>query len=297
MSKSDVVNLLESAGLSRSNQYNIVEQGKVAQLISMKEHEMLDLFKEIAGTRTYDDRRKESLKIMTDTDNRTEQIQDVIQFIEKRLGELEEEKSELKEYQKLDSQRRCLEYTLYDKEMKKHKELLEQNDATRTKVSQKSESFFTRANEAEAERVDAEEKIKSLSDIISRDVPAKKRLEKEYQRVLKEKANLELTITDQTDRLRLSSESQESNREELASLEEKIVTLTRERKTLQRNYDAKVKVEEKLRDRLAFCKQRVNELYAKQGRKNAFGSKRERDKYLQQQIAEVRRHLKSVKNV
>lgn len=48
-SKSEIVNMLESAGLSRSNPYNIVEQGKVQKLISMKDEDMLELFKEIAG--------------------------------------------------------------------------------------------------------------------------------------------------------------------------------------------------------------------------------------------------------
>jgi structural maintenance of chromosome 3 (chondroitin sulfate proteoglycan 6) len=33
----------------------------------MKDSERLDLLKEIGGTRVYEDRRKESLKIMTET--------------------------------------------------------------------------------------------------------------------------------------------------------------------------------------------------------------------------------------
>ena len=33
----------------------------------MKDHERLDLLKEIGGTRVYEERRKESLKIMMDT--------------------------------------------------------------------------------------------------------------------------------------------------------------------------------------------------------------------------------------
>lgn len=112
------MNLLESAGLSRSNPYYIVQQGKIAQLIRMRDSERLELLKEIAGTRTYDDRRKESLKIMKDTDARREQINEVIDFIEVRLKELESEKQELKQFQTLDTDRRALEYTIYDKESK-----------------------------------------------------------------------------------------------------------------------------------------------------------------------------------
>lgn len=45
--------------------------------------------------------------------------QEVLTFIEERLGELELEKKELTEYEQLDKQRRALEYSLYDKEYKK----------------------------------------------------------------------------------------------------------------------------------------------------------------------------------
>ncbi len=56
--------MLESAGLSRSNPYYIIRQGEVKKLVSMKNSERLELFQEIAGTRVYDERRKESKKIM-----------------------------------------------------------------------------------------------------------------------------------------------------------------------------------------------------------------------------------------
>ena len=62
--KNDVVNLLESAGFSRSNPYYIVQQGKVNGLTMMKDSERLELLKEVAGTRVYDERREESDKIM-----------------------------------------------------------------------------------------------------------------------------------------------------------------------------------------------------------------------------------------
>lgn len=61
------MNLLETAGFSSSNPYYIVEQGKVSKLTTMKDKERLDLLKEVAGTRVYDERRKESLKIMQET--------------------------------------------------------------------------------------------------------------------------------------------------------------------------------------------------------------------------------------
>ncbi|CAK9176575.1 unnamed protein product [Ilex paraguariensis] len=117
ITKTEVMNLLESAGFSRSNPYYVVQQGKIASLTLMKDSERLDLLKEIGGTRVYEERRRESLKIMQETGNKRKQIIQVVQYLDERLRELDEEKEELKKYQMLDKQRKSLEYTIYDKEL------------------------------------------------------------------------------------------------------------------------------------------------------------------------------------
>ena len=107
----------------------------------MKDAERLDLLKEIGGTRVYEERRRESLKIMQETGkfcsvacvliiffywpltsthisgNKRRQIIQVVQYLDERLRELDEEKEELKKYQQLDKQRKSLEYTIFDKEL------------------------------------------------------------------------------------------------------------------------------------------------------------------------------------
>lgn len=49
--------------------------------------------------------------------NKRKQIIQVVQYLEERLRELDEEKEELKNYQLLDKDRRSLEYAIYDKEL------------------------------------------------------------------------------------------------------------------------------------------------------------------------------------
>ena len=85
------MNLLESAGFSRSNPYYIVKQGKVApptnpsrvalsytilslrgqinQLALAPDSQRLKLLREVAGTRVYDERKEESKTILKDTGN------------------------------------------------------------------------------------------------------------------------------------------------------------------------------------------------------------------------------------
>lgn len=83
----------------------------------MKPAERLELLHEVAGTRVYDERREESVKIMDDTSGKREKIDEVLSFLDERLEELEKEKEELKDYQEQDRNRRVLEYTIYTKEM------------------------------------------------------------------------------------------------------------------------------------------------------------------------------------
>ena len=135
-SRADVMNRLESAGFSKLNPYYIVPKGrvriftiihssiisclfsnlcclKITALTNAKDHERLALLKELAGTRVHEQRCAESLRIMADTDTKRGKINELLDYIESRLAELEEEKEELKDFQEKDKERRCMEYALY----------------------------------------------------------------------------------------------------------------------------------------------------------------------------------------
>jgi chromosome segregation ATPase len=62
---------------------------------------------------------------MTLSEAKLAKINEMIQYIEERLGELKKEAQELEEYQKLDKERRSIEYTLYNKELQTAIEKLE----------------------------------------------------------------------------------------------------------------------------------------------------------------------------
>lgn len=88
-------------------------QGRITALTNAKDQERLHLLKEVAGTKVYEQKRLESNKIMLETTAKRDQIDELLEFIENRLGELEEEKKELEEYQAVDKERRCIEYAIH----------------------------------------------------------------------------------------------------------------------------------------------------------------------------------------
>ena len=94
-------------------------------MTNAKDHERLALLKEVAGTKVYEQRRTESLRIMAETDAKRDKINDLLDYIDTRLTELEEEKEELKEFQEKDKERRCLEYALHQRDLEEVTEALE----------------------------------------------------------------------------------------------------------------------------------------------------------------------------
>lgn len=79
----------------------------------------------------YEQRRAESLRIMAETDSKRDKINDLLDYIDSRLAELEEEKEELREFQDKDKDRRCLEYALYQRELEEVGEALEEIEEER----------------------------------------------------------------------------------------------------------------------------------------------------------------------
>jgi structural maintenance of chromosome 3 (chondroitin sulfate proteoglycan 6) len=63
-------------------------------------------------------------------DSKRSKIEELLSYIEERLEELEEEKEELKNFQDMDRERRCLEYTIYHREQT---DLLQQLQEVRLK--------------------------------------------------------------------------------------------------------------------------------------------------------------------
>lgn len=91
---------------------------------------------------------------MADTDAKRDKINELLDYIETRLTELEEEKEELKEFQEKDKERRCMEYALYQRELEEVGEaLLEIEEDRRVDVhgaNVRREKYSQREKETQA---------------------------------------------------------------------------------------------------------------------------------------------------
>ena len=156
------MNLLESAGFSRANPYYIVKQGKINQMATAPDKERLKLLREVAGTRVYDERREESKQILKDTESKGEKIEECLNTIEERLATLEEEKEELKEYQKYDKMRRALEYTIHDRELQETRKKLSEMENKRKNSGEEAENLRNQLQDAQDNAKAASKEVKEL---------------------------------------------------------------------------------------------------------------------------------------
>ncbi len=90
---------------------------------------------------------------MDETSSKRQRINELLDYIEGRLTELEEEKEELKEYQEKDRERRCLEYALFEREMNQLNEAIEELEEERRgevhSVNVRREAFNSREKEVQ----------------------------------------------------------------------------------------------------------------------------------------------------
>ncbi|TYK21697.1 structural maintenance of chromosomes protein 3 isoform X1 [Cucumis melo var. makuwa] len=293
ITKTEVMNLLESAGFSRSNPYYVVQQGKIASLTLMKDSERLDLLKEIGGTRVYEERRRESLKIMHETSNKRKQIIQVVQYLDERLRELDEEKEELRKYQQLDRQRKALEFTIYDKEVHDTRQKLLEVDEARAKVSETSTKMYNSVLDAHEKSKDFDKKLKELTKEIQGLVKEKEAVEKRRTEAIKRRTELELDVKDLEEKISGNMRAKEDAGRQLQMLQKEIQDSSDELDKISPIYDNQVIEEKEISKGIMDREKQLSILYQKQGRATQFASKAARDRWLQKEIDEYERVLSS----
>jgi len=293
VNKSDVMNLLESSGFSRSNPYYIVQQGKIIQLAVMRDAERLNLLKEVAGTKVYDDRRAQSVQILEDTSTKKERIEEVLAYIEERLAELEDEKEELREYQQLDKDMRAIEYTIYDKELRKVREVVEKLDADRIAEAQQRDRSFEDTAEEKRVLTDLEQDLKTIKTDLAHTERSKRILTEEKTESMQAVAKAELDVQELVGLA--DNETQDEARID-TELKELHKNIGKTEKEIEKVEPKVAELKEKQRDAEAAhakAKAAQDALFGKQSRTSQFTSVEERDEWIDTEIASYQKTIRS----
>jgi len=114
--RSEILSLLESSGFARTNPYYVVQQGRVSELTMMNDSRRLELLEEISGASVYEEKKRESQRVLEEVHARQQKISDVLATLALRIRSLEEEQRELVEYQTLERERKCIEFEVTDRD-------------------------------------------------------------------------------------------------------------------------------------------------------------------------------------
>lgn len=285
--KAEVMNLLESAGFSKSNPYYIVPQGRITAITNMKDAERLNMLKEVAGTQIYVNRRTESVRIMEEAETKRAKVDEVLDTIRDRLDQLEEEKNELREFQDKDRERRCLEYTIHNREKDAIEEaMVAQEEARNQGVEIGDENREVLAEqEAELKNVDAtiaelQQQLRILSE-------EKAQLERERKETAKEKAAIEYDVETLTDGQNAAQQVRAQVANELQDVQAQIAQREAQLQELLPRFNALREQERGIKQQLQETEATRARLYGKQGRSQRYKSKRDRDTDLRRQIDEI----------
>jgi len=290
--RSEVMNLLESAGFSRANPYYIVKQGKINQMATAPDSHRLKLLREVAGTRVYDERREESKAILKETESKREKIEEFLKTIEDRLSTLEEEKEELKEYQKYDRMRRALEYTIHDRDLQDTRKKLNEMEDRRKNSGVEAEKLREAIQEAAEKAKNTSKEVKDLKVKESSAKEERDTLNHELQAQTKEKTKLEFTLKDLRDEVKGDNSSKERAEQELAKLKKTITERETELENIKPQYEQMKKKEDECTRELTLKEQKRKELYAKQGRGSQFTSKDQRDTWIKKELKSLIKQIK-----
>lgn len=294
--RSEVMNLLESAGFSNSNPYYIVKQGKINQMATAPDAHRLKLLREVAGTRVYDERRDESMAILRETEIKLEKIEEFLRTIEERLSTLEEEKEELKQYQYYDKIRRALEYIIHEVELNENKKKLTELEKQRNESGTEQEKLAANLKKAQDNIKTLAKKTKDTKKELAALKEERDMLVNDNQHLIKEKAKLDLTIKDLSEEVLGDNKSKERAENELSRLNHSIKEKEAELEKVKPQYEQMKKREEECSRELALKEQKRKELYAKQGRGSQFTSKDDRDRWIQNELKSLNKQLKEKKD-
>ncbi|KAG2428819.1 hypothetical protein HXX76_011519 [Chlamydomonas incerta] len=283
INKTEVSSLLESAGFSKSNPYYIVQQGKITAMAAMTDAQRMELLKEIGGTRVYEERRKESLRVMQETESRKQQILSMLSEIEEKLRELDTERAELLEFQELDKRRRCLQYTLFDKELAKATADAARMEREAVKLRETVGSASTDQERTAAEGKELERQVKALEAEHSVAQGQARDLQARRQDLFAQHSRRELDIEELERRVRRAESREQSSRREMASVQKDLEEEQVKLKQLQQAAAAADAELSELQSRIKDADSRLAALYRKQGA-SAYRSREERDAELKKQL-------------
>lgn len=108
----DVYELFYDTGIGREG-YSVIGQGKISEVLSQKDEERRSIFEEAAGISKFRYKKLEAERKLRDTEQNLVRVNDILSEISSRIGPLEKEAENARQYLVLSEEKKSIEITLW----------------------------------------------------------------------------------------------------------------------------------------------------------------------------------------
>ena len=282
--KSDVQNILEGAGFMKSNPYYIIQQGKINQILNCTDEEYYDIFSEAMGTKIYEEKKMESLKLLEENEITKSKIQEQEKEIQTHIDKLSEQCEDYENYSKIEKKRRGVEYFILNEQINELELnigfLQERKEANTEQIKE----VYQKQNLTKNEINQKLKEIEKLNEVINNS----------YKKIQKIQENIcELESQKKNHELKNKQRSKSEIQKELNDYIKNYNSLLQEKKTTLNKFNDTKNGIEALEKDIANIKKEFNEL---KGKTNylLISNPKERKAYISSEIKKLTQNKSTV---
>ena len=229
----DINETFMDTGLGRDG-YSVIEQGKIAEIVSAKSTQRREIFEEAAGISKFRYRKTEAERKLTQAEDNLIRLRDIMQELEDRVGPLKAQSEKAKQYVVLAEEKKSLEISLWLEQLAKlGRQMAELEDKTLLAANDRT-TAQKRLEEIERETEEIQQKTQELNLYIEH----KRDRIREWETAISEaKVNAAVkqnTVTHNEDTIRELQDEWERSMFSAGELEEKLTGLREDCALLQK---------------------------------------------------------------
>ena len=229
----DINETFMDTGLGRDG-YSVIEQGKIAEIVSAKSTQRREIFEEAAGISKFRYRKTEAERKLTQAEDNLIRLRDIMQELEDRVGPLKAQSEKAKQYVVLAEEKKSLEISLWLEQLAKlGRQMAELEDKTLLAANDRT-TAQKRLEEIERETEEIQQKTQELNLYIEH----KRDRIREWETAISDaKVNAAVkhnTVTHKEDTIRELQDEWERSMLSAGELEEKLTGLREDCALLQK---------------------------------------------------------------
>ena len=225
----DIYELFADTGIGHDGM-SIIGQNRIDDILNARPEERRGFFEETAGITKYRNRKKESVRKLTDTENNLVRVQDILGEIEKQLDPLQEHAEKTRRWQALQSDYDQCRLTSLAQVYGQESAKLQENDAREKQAEDAAAEAAARVTNAEAKKAALAKDVTDIEAAMREQAAKNEALREQIERAGREMAALKERRTQSDARQKKLAEEKAQHEREAAEGRRDLLALEREQK-------------------------------------------------------------------